>query len=564
MIRTEKKRLSAFWCGALSVFLTVLTANALEKPSTDWPVFRGNQLRSGFYGGASGYPLKDPLWMKKLGGPVISSPSIVNRIVYTGCRDSVIYAIDGITGAIVWKKKTAGWVDASPLVADGRVVVGSRDETIYVLDAQTGNEITLIPAGVQLSSAARAQGGLLITGLGPPLNGFSMTDPTGMRDPWFVYFTQMSYSSPAVLGNWAVLGADDGRLYGMNMATKKVAWDIQTGGGVYLSTPAIFDSVVYFAPGDFDKNIYAVDLVTGKELWKSNGGNGLAKSSANAVRSADAQLLLELRRMKPSHRARFAQYLAARGVGWAHSIAVPLKKTAGSDFLQAGDEIRTSSVAVDSSRVYVIQKENGYSNDNAMTPLSRFTLLAFDAYTGALAWRFSEITAAVPLGYCSSPIIARDRLFFGWGDGHLFMRDAKTGTSLWADTLTGHIISSPAIAEARLYIATLDGTVYCYALSGTPWADNFKDGTYCYPNPARKGVSHIQVYAPRAASLDMTIFSATERPIARNTRRMAAEEQYTYDWDLKNVANGVYFARIVVRYNDGGTDKKVLKIAVLK
>jgi outer membrane protein assembly factor BamB len=554
---------------AAPILLMAIGADALEKQVTDWPAFRGNQLRSGFYNGPSGYPSGDPLWTRKLEGPIISSPSVANGIVYTGCRDSTIHAISAATGSVLWKKKTAGWVDASPLIADGKVIVGSRDENIYILDAQTGNEISLLPAGVQLSSAGLAESGLLLTGLGPPLNGFSMMDPAGVRDPWTVYFTQMSYSSPALLGSWAVIGADDGRLYGMNMATKKVAWAVQTGGGVYLSTPAIIDSVVYFAPGDYDKNVYAIDLVTGKNFWKSSGTGSLAKSTDHSTLAADPQLILELRRMKPTHRARFASYLAKRGVSWAQPLSVTLKKSASSGFLQSGNEIRTSSVALDSSKVYVIRKETGYSNDNEMTPLSRFTLLALDAFNGALAWRFSEITAAVPLGYCSSPIIARDKVFFGWGDGHIFMLDAKTGVRRWADTLAGDIISSPAIANGNLYVATMEGNLYCYKLTGTPPGLDFQRSTYCYPNPARKGVSHIQVYVARDATLDMTIFSIAERPVMHINERLKGDSadhdgKFVYDWDLKNVANGIYFTRIVVKYNDGGTDKKVLKIAVLK
>jgi hypothetical protein len=72
------------------------------------------------------------------------------------------------------------------------------------------------------------------------------------------------------------------------------------------------------------------------------------------------------------------------------------------------------------------------------------------------------------------------------------------------------------------------------------------------------------VYVAKDAALDMTVYNIAERPILRETKRLSADEKYTFDWNLGNVANGIYFARIVVKYNDGGTEKKVLKIAVLK
>ncbi|MBN1129510.1 MAG: PQQ-binding-like beta-propeller repeat protein, partial [Chitinispirillaceae bacterium] len=520
--------------------------------------------RTGYCTTPVGLPADVPVWQATLGGPIVSSPSISGGTVYIGCRDSTLYAFNAASGAMSWKKKTAGWVDASPLVSYGTVVTGSRDGALYILDAKTGSELSQIPAGVQLSSAARTPNGHLLTGLGPPLNGFSLLDPTGMRDPWSVYFTQMSYSSPALQGLWAVIGADDGRLYGMNLAEKKVAWTVQTDGGVYLSSPAIVDSVVYFAPGDYDRNIYAVNLPTGTIRWQMTGTGGLAKNAGQQAPATDPALLTELRRMKPSQRARMAAYLAEKGVAWAGPLSLPLKKSAAVEFLPSGDAIRTSSVAVDSSRVYVIRKEGGYSNDNAMTPLSRFTLLALDAASGMRQWSMSEITSAVPLGYCSSPIVAADKVVFGWGDGHLFMLEAATGKTLWRDTVQGHIISSPAVADVRLYVATMEGNLYCYALDRTLDAENFKEGTFCYPNPARKGVAHIQVYVTRTATMEMTIYSVAERPVLYEKRALAADEKYTYDWNLGSVANGIYFARIVVKYNDGGTEKKVLKIAVLK
>jgi hypothetical protein len=45
---------------------------------------------------------------------------------------------------------------------------------------------------------------------------------------------------------------------------------------------------------------------------------------------------------------------------------------------------------------------------------------------------------------------------------------------------------------------------------------------------------------------------------------MTAGELYVYDWDLKNVANGAYIAKVVMKYASGKTQTKFLKIAVLR
>jgi hypothetical protein len=55
-----------------------------------------------------------------------------------------------------------------------------------------------------------------------------------------------------------------------------------------------------------------------------------------------------------------------------------------------------------------------------------------------------------------------------------------------------------------------------------------------------------------------------EKPVFRLNTALREGEKFRHEWKLDKVANGIYFARIVVKYNNGGTDKKVLKIAVLK
>ena len=61
----------------------------------------------------------------------------------------------------------------------------------------------------------------------------------------------------------------------------------------------------------------------------------------------------------------------------------------------------------------------------------------------------------------------------------------------------------------------------------------------------------------------MVVYNVAEKPVFRVKRTIAADEKFVYRWNLSNVANGVYFAVIKVKYAGGGEDKKILKIAVL-
>ena len=70
------------------------------------------------------------MWSYSTWGCADSSPIIANGIVYVGCNDHNIYALDAGTGAKVWSYLTGDFW-ASPAVANGIVYVGSGDHSIY-------------------------------------------------------------------------------------------------------------------------------------------------------------------------------------------------------------------------------------------------------------------------------------------------------------------------------------------------------------------------------------------------------------------------------------------------
>ena len=553
--------------------LSVFLLSAVASLAGDWPTFRGDMQRTGYYADPVGYPKKEPLWIASLGCEFVSSPSVADRTLYIGGRDSCLYAIDAATGRVLWKKKTDGWVDSSPLLSDGKVFVGSRDGTIYTLDAD-GREVLRIEAGLQLSSPAMVSNGMVITGLGPPYNAVAGYQPAGLAKfgkvaaQWSIGFSQMSYSSPSVFGQTAVLGASDGFLYMVNTDTKKIGWSLKTDGGVYLSTPAIGkeEARVYFAPGNYDYGVYAVDLLSGKLIWKSEGSPDQALGKKLQTAAMPPEMMIELLRFKPADRPVMAARMLSRS-GQSGNLAKTLGKKSAGDWTPLG-EMKTSSVAVAPDNVYVIQKalgletQAGGAADQQYKP--KFTILALNKSTGQEAWRFSELRDCVRLGYCSSPVVTERAVFFGWGEGMLYMLDKQTGALQWSDTLTGDIISSPAIANGNLYVATMAGKIYSFRLMDSPPGLDFQRSTYCYPNPARGVVSHIQLFVATAGTVDMTLYNAAEKPVFRFSRRMTANEKYSYDWNLNRVANGVYFALVKVQYADGTKDKKVLKVAVLR
>lgn len=100
-------------------------------------MFRNDLAHSGIY--AAGVSRFNGIkWTFHTQGEVISSPAIVNGVVYVGSNDGNLYAVDQQTGSQKWKFPTGARVTSSPAVANGLVYFSSYDGNFYAIDAATG------------------------------------------------------------------------------------------------------------------------------------------------------------------------------------------------------------------------------------------------------------------------------------------------------------------------------------------------------------------------------------------------------------------------------------------
>ena len=131
-----------------------------------------------------------------------------------------------------------------------------------------------------------------------------------------------------------------------------------------------------------------------------------------------------------------------------------------------------------------------------------YEFYAFDASTGKLIWQYQTsddgpTAAVVEDGYVvfntescelevltvdgepvwkhwlgdplmSMPAVGSGRVYMAYPDSkgdhehHLACFDLKTGDRYWSKPIAGEIITAPVLAEGRVYLTTLDGTMYCF------------------------------------------------------------------------------------------------------
>ncbi|MBN1980053.1 MAG: PQQ-binding-like beta-propeller repeat protein [Chitinivibrionales bacterium] len=511
--------------------------------------FLGNNCRTNRYSEALAVPLSR-VYSCSINGPLVSSPTVVNDTIYIGSRDSSCYAV--YKGAVLWKFPTRGWVDASVAYADGSVYVGSRGGLLYILDSQTGDSLNAFENHNEQCASPLIYDSLIVFGRGGLNTDIIACNRTSAQDEWFVSNTQMVYSSAAFKDSLVYYGENGGSLVCLQAHTGSVLWQFQTEGATYVSCPAIDNDMVWFSPGGYDYDLYCLSMRTGVMLWKNHN------TTETQQRTLPASMVKQLSKFKPQTRSRMIEVYEnhiRQKQPQAH-LLTPLEGfgAAPRGFVAYGG-IATSSVAVGPLNVYVVHKLYGF-------PKPLFILTAFDRMTGKQQWYYSEMRSCAELGFCSTPMVTDSLVFVGWGEGKFYAFNANNGALLWQDSLDSDIIASPVACNGKVHVATLSGSVVTYIKRG--YLDrSFENSTYCYPNPASGTVSHIQIFADNPATVRMTVYNFANRAVFSVEKRVS-KGVFTHDWNLSNVANGVYFAHVLVKYDSGGKEKKIVKIAVLK
>jgi outer membrane protein assembly factor BamB len=201
-----------------------------------------------FHGG------EDPLIHNQVGFQ--SSPAVVNGTVYTGCRDSNLYALDAATGKEKWRVfNDLSWVITSPAVLDGKVFFATSDSSLYhVVDANTGKPIVRQQGKAYMFSSPTVGSDVVFIGV---LNGTLEARDLKSGDLLWDFKIENSKQNH----HWILTG--DGKFnvpffYHSNWREAPlVATDAQIRlGGIY-SSPLVVNGVVYF--GSADGSLYAVE-----------------------------------------------------------------------------------------------------------------------------------------------------------------------------------------------------------------------------------------------------------------------------------------------------------------
>jgi outer membrane protein assembly factor BamB/tRNA A-37 threonylcarbamoyl transferase component Bud32 len=256
-----------------------------------------------------------PKWTFKCEDEVRSSPRIADGVLYIGCYDNNLYALDAKEGTFVWKFPTKGGIASTPSIHEDTILIGSEDSTLYAISRQTGHKRWDCSTNGPIRSSPRVEYGHVFFGAddgclyaaniqsGRVVWTFQSAAPIRSTplaaeekifvgsDDGYVYAVDMRNgaikwkyntnrrvtSSPATEENLIFIGSADGHLYGINAGSGWPVWRFRTKGHV-LSSPLVMGDTVFV--GSSDGNLYAVEAFSGRQRWKYDAGGPVTSSPA--------------------------------------------------------------------------------------------------------------------------------------------------------------------------------------------------------------------------------------------------------------------------------------------
>ena len=215
-----------------------------------------------------------PVWKFKCEDEIRGTPTIFENMLYFGCYDNNLYALDAAEGSFKWKYPTEGGIVSKPAIAENNVYFGSEDNRLHVVSARTGKIVwSHFSEAPMRSSPSIAEGHVFIGSDDGTLHAVNILSG---RPTWEFEAPAAIRSTPFVDGTKIYFGGERGQFYSIDFKGK-INWQFRAKRAI-TSSPVVKDDIVYFA--SLDSHLYALDAGNGWTLWKFRLGKGSISSPA--------------------------------------------------------------------------------------------------------------------------------------------------------------------------------------------------------------------------------------------------------------------------------------------
>lgn len=183
-------------------------------------------------------PFQDIWQLESAGGrEFFSSPALVDEVLYLGCNDGNMRAVNAASGSVLWSFSTVCGICGEPAVDSTTVYFGGQDGYVYALERATGQR--------EWSSGL----------------GFHIFSDTGI-----------------LCDSLILSGNSMGKVCALDSRTGQPVWDHEIGGIVL--GPAVVDTLAIFTS---ESGVTAVFDCQGEILWTATHTNQASAPSADST-----------------------------------------------------------------------------------------------------------------------------------------------------------------------------------------------------------------------------------------------------------------------------------------
>jgi outer membrane protein assembly factor BamB len=226
-------------------------------------------------------------WRHTTGGAVVSSAAASDGSVFIASRDGQLYCFAVADGTVRWRHRFAAELGAqnywdhvlsSPTLQDGRVYIGGGDGQLVALDAASGALLWRYDVGARIRSTPAVGAGLVV--VGTMAGRVVAVDAASGRERWTFATdgaahtfadkgndTTSVVAAPTIAGALVTVGARDGHLYALDLATGRLAWRTTHDGSSWILSTAYDGSTLYVGSGSA-LIVQAADPASGAERWR--------------------------------------------------------------------------------------------------------------------------------------------------------------------------------------------------------------------------------------------------------------------------------------------------------
>jgi len=287
-----------------------------------------------------------------------------------------------------------------------------------------------------------------------------------------------SYSTPLIIDDMVIIGSLDKKItfLELNSGDKLGSYPLSFPLSI---TPCAGESVLYFAGGESNSNIFALNLKSGELIWDKrlrglNSSPTITKKALFAGTDRGELLCLDKINGKQLWKYKTGDFVYSAAVFADEAL-----------YFGSGDQ-----------KIYRLDVSSGdliwsYMTNGAIytTPcMDEKTLFsgsadgyfyALELLSGELLWKFKSGGSIR-----SSAVRSNGMVFFGSNDGNLYTLSSKDGKLVWSFETDGPIHSSPIVVGDYLFFGSLDGYVYGLNSSNGEIIFRYKTGGMIYASPS--------------------------------------------------------------------------------